>query len=403
MLIRRVMNWLGLGLYVDEGSQTPGPGSYATSSAAPVTFDTAMQLSAVWACTRLISETIASLPLRFYTKTPTGNVMVTSGEMVDLFTGKVNRYQTKNEFFETYLLNLVLTGNAYALKQFAGNRIVGLLPLMSAQMETRLLEDGSVVHLHHTKEGVTAYSDESVWHSKLFGNGIVGLSPLAYARNTVGIGLAAESRVSQIYRNGGKPTGVLMIDKVLTGEQRTQLRNSFRDLQEGNGDRIAILEADMKYQQVSMSPQDIQLLESRRFQIEDIARFFGCPSVLINDTESSTVWGSGIQQIVSGFYKLGLRPHAERLEASMVAHLAPVEVRRNLVVEFDFDDLLRAEFSERMEGWQKAIQGGVYAPNEARTAEGMQPKPGGDELMANGNMVPLSMIGRTPIRPQGGQ
>ena len=402
-MLRRVLTWLGYnGLHQHEGTQHPVPQSYAAESPAPVNFDTAMQLSAVWACSRLLTETISALPVHFYDVRGGARTPETQSDVAQVFHGKVNRYQTRQEFFETYALNLVMTGNAYAVKQYMGNRLVGLLPLMTSQVETQLLQDGSIVHFHYHDQGVTAYAADSIWHSKLFGNGIIGLSPLAYARNSFGIGLASESRVANIYKNGGKPTGVLMIDKVLNKDQRDQIRSEFKELREGNSDRLMVLEAAMKYEPVSMSPQDIQLLESRRFQIEDIARFFGVPSVLINDTSGSTTWGSGIHEIVQGFYKLNLRPYLERMESSIIQNLVRPERRERTAVEFDLDALLRADMGARFDAWQKGINAAMVTPNEARARENLDPVQGGDQLLINGNMVPISQAGRVE-RPQGGQ
>jgi len=388
-MIRRALNWLGFDLSRNEGSQNPDPERYHDASPASVTFDTAMQLSAVWASARLLSEAVAGLPLIF-----TQGDSPYTGDVAEVFNGKVNRYQTRFEFMETQMLNLVLRGNCYAVKQRSGNRLVGLLPLMAGQVDTRMLKDGTIVHNYYHDGGITSYADDSIWHVKLFGNGIVGLSPLGYARNTVGIALAGESRVSRIFQNGGKPSGILMIDKLLKGEQRDQIRREFNELREGNNDRLMVLEANMKYETVSMSPQDIQLLESRRFQIEDICRYMGVPSVLVNDTSGSTTWGSGIQQIVQGFYKLNLRPYLERFEASIKNNLIPVEQRKRVDVRFDFDALLRADKQARMDANQKAINSGQLMPNEARAQEGLSPAEGGDQLYVNSTMVPITEAGQ---------
>lgn len=401
MIWQRVRSWLSMGgLFRGEGIQEGQPRNYGSEVPATVNFDTAMTLSAVWAASRLITESIAALPLKFYRVTGSNKQELTDGILPELFSGKVNRYQTRQEFLETFILNLVMTGNAYALKQFSGTRLVGLLPLMTSQVETRLMPDGEVVHYYYHDSGVTALSADSVWHAKLFGNGIVGLSPLAYAKVSVGVALAGESRVATIFKNGGKPTGVLMYDKTLTKDQREHIRQEFNELREGNGDRLMVLEAGFKYEQISMSPQDIQLLESRRYQIEDIARFWGVPSVLINDTSGSTTWGSGIHELVQGFYKLNLRPYLERLEASIVHNLAPTGNR--VMAEFDFDALLRADRAARMDAHNKAINGAVMTSNEARAAENLPPLPGGDQLLVNGNMVPISQAGRVE-RPTGTQ
>lgn len=387
------------GLFRGPGVQNATATGYPSQTSVPVNFDSAMTLSAVWASARLLSETIAALPLEFQELSGDTYVPVdsrSSRDVVTVFNGSVNRYQNKVEFFETFILNLVTHGNAYAIKQKSGSRLIGLLPIMSEQVQVELLRDGTLVYQYHHDGGVKVYSAENIWHVKLFGNGIIGLSPLGYARNAMGIALAGERRVSQIYRNGGKPTGVLTIDKTLKQEQREQIRNEFKNLQEGNEESLMVLEADLKYSQVSMSPQDIQLIESRRFQIEDIARFYGVPSVLINDTSGTTVWGSGIEQIVQGFYKLNLRPYLERLEASIKNSLFSARDKATLTVKFDFDALLRADQGARFEAWQKGINAAMVTPNEARQKEGMAPIAGGDQLLVNGNMIPISQIGKSP-------
>lgn len=400
-MFRRILGYFGYGPSVQEGDQDPGPATYYDTSPVSVTFDKAMQLSAVWACARLLSETVASLPIKFVSVDRDGNESALQNDVAEVFAGKVNRHQTRFEFFETQMLNLSMRGNAYALKQMVGNRLVGLMPLMASQMTTRLLPDGSIVHYYYHNDGVTAFADNSIWHLKLFGNGIIGLSPLQYARNAIGIALAGESRVSRIFQNGGKPSGILMIDKTLNKEQREQIRQEFNGLREGNNDRLMVLEASMKYETVSMSPEDIQLLESRRFQIEDICRFMGVPSVLVNDTSGSTTWGSGIEQLVQGFYKLNLRPYLERIEASIVENLMQPGDRSSARVSFDFDALLRADRRGRAEANQKDINAGIRTPNEVRREEGLPPMAGGDVLYVNGTMVPLTQA-RAPARTTGG-
>lgn len=392
-MFRRVLSWLGFdGLYIQEGSQNPTPMVHNGPSAQPVSFETAMQLSAVWASARLLSEAVAGLPLNIHD----GEGNPIKSDVAEVFTGKVNQYQTRFEFMETMMLNLVMRGNCYALKQYSGTRLVGLLPLMASQVETRLLLDGTVIHVYYGDKDIKVYSADSIWHVRLFGNGIVGLSPLGYARNTIGIALAGERRASEIFNNGGKPSGVLMIDKLLTADQREQVRREFNELREGNSDRLMVLEAKMDYKTISMSPEDIQLLESRRFQIEDLARFFGVPSVLINDTSGSTTWGSGIEQLVQGFYKLNLRPYLERFEASIKYNLLAPGLRNKTVIEFDFDALLRGDRSARAEARQKELNSGQITPNEARAEEGRAPLPGGDVLLVNSTMIPIAQA-RMPV------
>jgi HK97 family phage portal protein len=381
------------GLLRLPGMQSPLPNKYSAASAVTdVSFDTAMCVSAWWAGCRLLAEVIASLPICFYYKGKESDLH----PLYYLLNFKPNRYMNRVEFFETLILNLVNSGNAYIAIERLGGRIISLLPLQTSQMSTELLDDGSIVHTYYDGRNVKVYSQESIWHIKLFGNGIIGLSPLGHARQSLGIAIAAENRVSAMYRNGGKPTGVLMIDKLLTKEQRTKIRENMRELAVGNSDDLYILEAGMKYQQVSMSPEDLELVTTRRMQIEDLARFLGVPSVLINDTQGSTVWGSGIEQIIDGFHKLNLRPYFSRIEMSARVSLLVGVEQQQWSLKFDFDELTRMDMAKRFEAIGKAINNCVITPNEGRALEGRDPKPGGDELLANGTLVPLTQVRAKP-------
>jgi HK97 family phage portal protein len=313
-----------------------------------------------------------------------------------LFGHKPNRYQTRVEFFETVVMSLVLHGNAYCHIQRTGGRITSLLPLLPSQITVTLLPDGAVTYDYSQDAGLSVFADESIWHLKLMGNGIIGLSPLDYQRNSLGIALAAENAVTKIYRNGAKPSGVLMVDRVLTKEQREMVRSSFGRLTTGTDDRLMVLEGGTKFEPISFSPQDIELLSSRRFQIEDICRWYGVPSVMINDTSGSSVWGSGIQQIVEGFYKITLRPLLEKIEASIDANLIGLADRLKYAAEFDFEALLRTDFKTRLEGYRIGIQGGMLTPNEARREEGRSTLPGGDALYIQGATIPLTSAGTGP-------
>lgn len=386
--------------YRQPGLQLGAPASYDTSPAASVTVDSALQLSSVWACVRLITESVASLPVRVYKKEGDGPRSYAEDHPLNqLFENKVNRWQTRTEFFETLTMQLVLSGNGYVMIQRnAKGQIIGLVPLMSAQMEVTLLDDGDLLYQYTDGSNVKVYSSQSIWHIKCMGNGVVGLSPLSYARNSLGLAIAGETRTTKIMSNGAKPAGVLMVDQLLKPDQRQAIRENFKGLTAGEDDRLFVLEANMKYQQVSMAPKDIELLESRRFQTEDIARFFGVPSVLINDTGGTTAWGSGIYQIVQGFYKLGLRPYLERYESSMKAWLLPMKDRRNYEIEFEFNSLLRADMVERFKSYKEGIMGGFMTPNQARADEGWQPKEGGDELFMQQQMVPVALLKDGPTQ-----
>jgi len=389
----RPWTWFGLGsrsLSKNRGLQYIEPTERTGEQVEPVSFDTAMQLSAFWAAARLWAETIASLPITVERLTDDVWSEDAQSDLAAMLRGNLNSYQNRVEFFETFVLNHVIFGNAYALKVFSGSRLVGLVCLNSGQVEVELLKDGSVVYHYHHDGGVITYASENIWHWKMFGNGIVGLSPLAYARNAVGVGLAGDRRIGQVFKNAGKPSGVLTIDGTLKDDQRQLVRHRFKQLTEGGTDTLMVLEASMKFQPISMNPTDIQLLDSRRFQVEDVARFMDVPSVLINDTAGTTAWGTGIGEIMRGWYKRSLFNRVNSLQESMRQNLVPVERRDRTRIVHGFDELLKLDRRERMEASRAAINAGILTPNEARTDEHLPPMEGGDILYANAAIVPLA-------------
>ena len=344
---------------------------------------------------------MASLPLKFYSVTRdkdgeiTGKTVNTNHSLYRLLRWQPNRYQTRTEFFETMFYQLSFRGNAYALiERSSDGSIISLLPLMTSQVETALDADGSVVHVYNANGKQNGYSSDKIWHLKLFGNGIIGLSPLDQARNSLGISLGAEESVNRLSNSGFKQGGVLSIDKILTSDQRKKLKENFNDIASGKEEALKVLEAGMKFTPTSMLPKDVQLLESRKFQLEDICRFFDVPPVLIHDMSSSTVWGSGITEIVRGWYKLGLAPYRQKLIDSIQTQLLKIEERETIVPDFDIDELLRGGEKERYEGYQIAIRSGVMTPNECRSQEGLAPDPDGDKLFIDQQLVYLANGGR---------
>lgn len=386
-----IRSWWGGGRQ-QSGSQSTGPMGSAYTPNVTVTEETALQLTAVWACVRLISQTVASLPLIVYRTTPKGREIVTDHWFSDLMR-RPNKYQTRYEFWEHQVANLALHGNMYARKGERAGRIISLIPLNPLQTETKILA-GDVAHLFSTDGDVAVLSAQSVWHARMNGDLVVGKSPLQFGAKVLGVAQSAEQQVVNVYANGGKPSGVLSLDRLLTADQRRAARESFGSLTTGTDERLLVLEQGMKFEPISLSPEDIQLLESRRYQLEEICRWFGVPSVLVNDTSGSTTWGSGIAELVSGFYKLNLRPYLEAIENSISTHLLSDEdVRNGIEVEFDFEGLLRADQRSRFEGYAAGINNGILTPNEARAMEWLPRVAGGDRLLIQGAMVPVERAG----------
>jgi HK97 family phage portal protein len=386
-------NWFNGNTTIEQakGAQSGAPRTKVTEQSKVVNFDSAMQLSAWWAGLERWSNVVSSLPIKIQEFDGTLWQDNNKTDLALLFNGKVNRYQTKTEFFLTLMLNFKSFGNAYVVKSMStSGRITSMFCLASSQVEIKVLEDGSQVFIH-THDGVTtAYSDKTIWHIKGFGNGSIGLNTMSFASNAISIGLSGEDRVSKTFKNAGKPQGILKYDGELTAEQRQMLKTEFADLL--TGDSLMVLEKEFEYDQTQMTAADMQLLESRRFQIEDIGRFLDIPSVLINDTANSTVWGAGISEVINGWYKLSLRPTVLLIAESMKVNLISPAKRGKTRILFDFDDLLRLNRKERSEAQAKEIQSGITVPNEAREENNRQPHPSGNELMINTAILPIKTV-----------
>ena len=379
--------WFGSGGdTIKTGSQRNLPLKSQTAD-----FDTTMTQSVAWAGFRLLAEAVAAMPIIPYKTDLAKGTKVKdySNELWKLINYKPNRYQTKTEFIEQIMINLAPRGNAYvAIERTASGRIVSLMPYPTSQIETVLLKDGEIIHNYTDANGnVKVFTSKSMWHIKLFGNGIVGLSVLDYMSGATLLSKSLSDRQNKLAANGGKTNGILTIDHALTKEQKAQVRESFAGLENGNDAELFVLEAGFNYQQASLSPTDMQLLESRKYSAEDLARFIGVPSVLINDQTAST-WGSGIEQINMGFYKLNLKPYLERIEKSWKIWLMPQSDWETTDLEFDFDSLLRADAATRAETNSKKINSGQITPNEARASEGLPAEEGGDKIYLNGSLVP---------------
>lgn len=269
-------------------------------------------------------------------------------------------------------------------------------PLSADQVEVEVLVDRSVVYKYNYEGQVAVYDERSILHWRDKGNGVIGMSRLDYMRSTVGLAIAAQNHSANTFRKSGKRPGVFMMDKLLSAEQRSAIRANYAGLVEGNQDELLVLEAGAKFEPLSMSPVDLQLMETRRFTVEDIARWFGINSVMINDTAKTTTWGTGIQQLIEGFYKFRLRPMLELLEQAIERRVLTAGQRTTYTVEFSLDAILRGSLLDRLEAGSKATQNGLMTRNEWRQLENLPPMVGGEMLTVQSNMTPLENLGKTP-------
>jgi HK97 family phage portal protein len=383
----------GAALAENTGVQNPLPGAALVPDSGNIGPDAALQISAVWACIDRRATTIASLPFFAYETKDGQKTLARNSRLYTLLHESPNSRMTPIEFWRAMMMNHDLRGNAYArIERDSRGEAVAMWPMPADQVDVKVLDSGSMVFQYTLGSDVAIYAESSVLHLKNLGNGTVGLSKLEFMRATTDESQKAQSAASKVFGSGGKPTGVLMLDKVLKPEQRTALMRNFAGMTEGNTSRLYVLEANMKYEQLSMSPEDQQLLETRNFTVSEICRWFDVPPVLVHHNDTTT-WGSGIEQIVDGFYKLTVRPMLVSIEQAVRKRVMTPQQRANMSVEFALDALLRGSPTQRAELYAKNVQNGIMTRNECRQLENLPPAAGADALTAQSNLLPLAMLG----------
>jgi HK97 family phage portal protein len=389
--------WLGLGWSLADGPciQSTMPTAALVAGAKQISPDSALQIAAVWACVDRRATTVASLPFFAYMRDGNGQKQLArDSSLYRILHDSPNARMTPFEFWRAMMLNYDLRGNAYArIDRGRNGEAVALWPMPADQVEAVVLESGAMAYKYQSGGDSWVFPEANVLHLKNLGNGTTGLSKLEYMSATTDESAKAAYRASQTFATSGKPTGVLMVEKTLTEAQREALRKNFSDLENGDQSRLAVLEANMKYQQLSLSPEQQQLLESRVFGTEEICRWFDVPPVLIHHA-NVTAWGSGIAQIVDGYHKLSVRPMLVSIEQAVRKRVMTPAQRSTMDAEFSHDALLRGNLSERYTSYSTAVQNGFLTRNEVRQFENMPPVVGGDDLTAQVNMAPLAQLGQ---------
>jgi len=381
----------------DAGLQTGMPGGPLVPSTADVGVDGALQISTVWACIDRRACTLASLPLFTYEEANGNKHLARSSRLYALLHESPNSRMTPFEFWRAMVMNYDLRGDAFAriARDEASGEALALWPMPTDQVEVQVLRNGDMVYVYRIGADVAVLAAANVLHIKGLGNGTRGLAKLDFMRATLDEAAKAQAGAARIFASGGKPTGVLMIDSVLKKEQREELRKNFGELAEGNASRIAVLEANMKYQQLSLSAEDQQLLETRKFSVEEICRWLDVPPVLVHHA-NVTAWGTGIFEIKDGFYTLALAPLCVNIQQAVRKRVMTPRQRATMSVEFSMDALMRASIKDRFEIYARAAQNGLKTRNQLRQLENDPPLEGGDVLTVQSNLVPLSMLGKTP-------
>lgn len=377
----------------------------STTSGKTVNERTAMQTTAVYACVRILAETIASLPLHTYKYTENGKEKATGHQLYNLLADEPNPEMTSFVFRETLMSHLLLWGNAYAqiIRDGRGN-VIGLYPLLPNKMKVDRASNGDIYYIY------SRYSDENpniegygqvylqnyeVLHIPGLGfDGLVGYSPIAMAKNAVGMSIACEEYGASFFANGANPGGVLEHPGVVKDPAR--VRDSWNSVYQGtsNAHKVAVLEEGMKFQSIGIPPEQAQFLETRKFQINEIARLFRIPPHMVGDLEKSSF--SNIEQQSLEFVKYTLDPWVIRWEQAMKKALLSPNEKKDYFIKFNVDGLLRGDYQSRMNGYSIGRQNGWLSSNDIRELENLNKIPeelGGDLYLINGNMTKLADAG----------
>ena len=377
-----------------------------TSSGKYVTERSAMQMTAVYCCVRILSEAVASLPLQFYRYTDDGGKeKAVEHPLYFLLHDEPNPEMTSFIFRETLMSHLLIWGNAYAqiIRDRLG-RVQGLYPLRPDKMTVCRDDRGKIFYLY-TKTGdenpnikpygQVALQKEEVLHIPGLGfDGLVGYSPIAMARNAVGMTMACEEYGASFFANGASPSGVLEHPGVL--KDPAKVRDSWNAVYRGTGNahKVAVLEEGMKYQQIGIPPEEAQFLETRKFQLDEIARLYRIPPHMIGDLEKSSF--NNIEQQSMEFVKYTLDPWVIRWEQAMQKALFLPEEKKQYFLKFNVNGLMRGDYESRMTGYSIGRQNGWLSANDIREMEDMNPVPdeeGGNLYLVNGSMTKLKDAG----------
>jgi HK97 family phage portal protein len=373
----------------------------------------ALQMSAVYACVRILAESIASLPLHFYKYNDAGGKeKAVDHPLYWLLHDEPNPEMSSFSFRETLMTHLLLWGNAYAqIVRNGRGEVIALYPLMPDRMVVDRDARGRIYYEYTRsdsdantlgKKSSVILSPEDVFHIPGLGfDGLVGYSPIAMAKQAIGMGLACDEYGAAFYQNGAQPGGVLEHPNVVKDPKR--VRESWNAIYQGsrNAHRIAVLEEGMTYKPISISPEQAQFLETRKFQIDEIARIFRVPPHMIGDLEKSSF--SNIEQQSLEFVKYTLAPWISRWEQAIQRSLLLMSERTRYFARFNVEGLLRGDYQSRMNGYAVARQNGWMSANDIRELESLDLIPaeqGGDLYLINGNMTKLEDAGLFAGQPK---
>lgn len=376
-----------------------------TTSGKNVNEMTALQTTAVYACVRILAEAIASLPIHVYKHTDEGKEQDVNHQLYYLLHDEPNPDMTSFVFRETLMSHLLIWGNAYAQTIRDGRgQVLALYPLLPDRMTVKRDDKGELYYVYQRSEednpnfkdkGNIILKKSEVLHVPGLGfDGLIGYSPIAMAKNAVGMTLATEEYGASFFANGANPGGVLEHPGIL--KDPSKVRESWNQVYQGtnNSHKVAVLEEGMSYKTIGIPPNEAQFLETRKFQINEIARLYRIPPHMVGDLEKSSF--SNIEQQSLEFVKYTLDPWVVRFEQAFQKALLLPDEKKTYFIKFNVDSLLRGDYQSRMNGYAIGRQNGWLSTNDIRRLEDMNPlskEEGGDLYLVNGNMTKLEDAG----------
>ncbi len=389
-----ILEWFGI-----EGVDYVTTNGGATSDAGVTVTNSAMlSLSATWACTRLISETIATLPLNMYERTSAGKRIATQHPLQMIIHDQPNPNSTAAVHWEATVAAMLLRGNGRAEKLMIGGRVVGLVFLHPDRLSCARKGDGTKEWRYTEENGrQRVIPNDRIWNIPGFSlDGKCGVSVIAYGANVFGGALAADQAANKTFANGMRPTTVWKFPTVLRPEQRNDAREAIGEISGAvNAGKPAIMEAGMDVETIGINPDDAQLLESRAFSVEEICRWFRVPPFMVGHSEKSTSWGTGIEQQMIGFLTFTLAPWLRRIEQAISKDLLTPAERTRYFPKFNVEGLLRADTAARAAFYAAMVNNGIFTRDQCREKEDMEPMGGNAAVLTvQSAMVPLDAIGQ---------
>jgi len=391
-------SWLGKTIRLSDGGFWSAFLGAQSSSGKSVTVDKAMRLSAVWACVRIISTSVAGLPLSIYRRLPDGGRETARDfPLYDVVHNSPNEDMAAFHFWQAVVASMLLWGNAYCEIHRAAGRVIALDFLIPARVDLETDDDGRLRYFFRPRKGGRReIAREDMLHIPAFTlDGRVGLSAIRYGADVFGSAKSADDAANTTFKNGMMPTVAFSVDKTLNPTQRAEFREYVTTISGAlNAGKSPVLEQGVKPEMIGINPADAQLLESRGHSIEEICRWFGVPPWMVMKTDKGSNWGTGLEQQQIAFLTYCIMSYTAPIEQCVNKHCMTAVDRIKHYSEFSLEAFLRADSAGRAAYLSTMSQNGLMTRNEGRRKENLPSMPGGDILTVQSNLVPLDQLGQ---------